>query len=95
LQLALALKQVKTKGVFGREELIQKTITTYSSVFLCGTAAKYQPFFLKVFAQRSFDAFSKAGYFIPREQHKFSLNAELLPELLPVLNISNWSQFVF
>lgn len=93
IQMATALDLVKTKGVFSRDELIQKTITTHSAAFL-RTVASQPPIFSKVFSQRAFDSLYKAGVFISSENQKLSLNATSLAGLSGFLNVTLWIDFV-
>lgn len=93
IQMATALELVKSKGVFSRDELIQKTITTHSAAFL-RTVAFQPPIFSKVFSQRAFDSLYKAGVFIPRENQKLSLNVTAFAGISGFLNVTLWSDFV-
>ena len=93
IQMATALELVKSKGVFSRDELIQKTITTHSAAFLRSVAFQ-PPIFSKVFSQRAFDSLYKAGIFTPRENQKLSLNATSLAGISGFLNVTLWVDFV-
>ncbi|WP_186645772.1 1-acyl-sn-glycerol-3-phosphate acyltransferase [Fluviispira vulneris] len=93
IQLATAIELVKEKGSFTRDELIQKTITTHSAAFL-RTIAIQPPIFSKVFAQRTFESYFKAGVFIPHKNIKFSLNATSLNAFSDFLDVTLWSDFV-
>lgn len=91
--IATAIELVKVKGIFSRDELIQKTITTHSAAYL-RTAAYQPPIFSKVFAQRAFDSLYKAGVFTPRENQKLSLNPTGVSGFSQFLNVSQWVNFV-
>ena len=91
--MATALELVKSKGVFSRDELIQKTITTHSAAFL-RTIAFQPPIFSKVFSQRAFDSLYKAGIFTPRENQKLSLNISNVAGFSLFLNVTHWTDFV-
>ncbi|BBH52390.1 1-acyl-sn-glycerol-3-phosphate acyltransferase [Fluviispira sanaruensis] len=93
IQLATAIELVKEKGSFTRDELIQKTITTHSAAFL-RTIAIQPPIFSKVFAQRTFESYFKAGVFIPHKNIKFSLDATSLNAFSDFLDVTLWSDFV-
>jgi glycerol-3-phosphate O-acyltransferase len=93
IQMATALELVKSKGIFSRDELIQKTIATHSAAFL-RTAAFQAPIFSKVFSQRAFDSLYKAGVFTPRENQKLSLNATALAGISGFFNVTLWVDFV-
>ncbi|KAB8031835.1 1-acyl-sn-glycerol-3-phosphate acyltransferase [Fluviispira multicolorata] len=93
IQMATAIELVKEKGSFTRDELIQKSITTHSAAFL-RTIAIQPPIFSKVFAQRTFESYFKAGFFIPHSNIKFSLNATSISAFSDFLDVNLWSDFV-
>lgn len=93
IMLSTAIELVKSKGVFSRDELIQKAITTHSAAYL-RTIAYQPPIFSKVFSQRAFESLYKAGMFTPRENQKLSLNPTVISGLTHFLNVSLWSNYV-
>lgn len=91
--IATAIELVKNKGVFSRDELIQKTITTHSAAYL-RTIAYQPPIFSKVFSQRAFDSLYKSGIFTPRENQKLSLNPTGISGISHFLQVNQWADFV-
>ncbi|APJ03142.1 1-acyl-sn-glycerol-3-phosphate acyltransferase [Silvanigrella aquatica] len=93
IQMATALELIKSKGMFSKDELIQKSITAHSAAFLRTTATQ-PPMFSKVFSQRAFESLNKAGVFAIRENQKISLNATALAGISSFLNVNIWRKFV-
>lgn len=89
IQLLTAKNLQKISGAFSKEELVRNAVKHHRAIYLRGVTRE-QASISKLFGNRTFDAFIKAGVFLPHENQTYVLNMASVSQIEECFDLTLW-----